>query len=344
MDLNQLITLNREIDELPRPQMFLRDRLFGGRAEGYDVYTFGYDAWAGKKALAPFVNRRIGFKLIERPGYVTRTFNFPLIAPLDVLSEQDVMQRVAGEAIGGGISPAERQNRLKARQIARIDDMITRREEAMIGEMITSGTITIAGDGVSDRVDFSTLGWTLTDDITDGSQDWDAATSEKLKNLRAWKHDVYHACGIVPDTVIMGSDAAEAFLADTDVLNVLDKRNVSVGQIEYRDLGGAEYLGNIFGLALFAYSDGYVNDQNATVEFINGQYVIVCCSAARVPEQFMAYGPYHDVVTNSTFAQARILIPEEGDRIENVTKWKMVSSPLPYVPYTKSWKSVRVID
>jgi len=344
--VNTLIEMNREINELPRPRTFLRNRFFGGRERGIPQYNVAYDAIQGVKKLAPFVNATNPFKHIARAEFDTRIFKFPLIAPLDILTEPDVASRIAGELIGGGMSAEERQTQDRTRRMAFLDDMITRREEAMIGQMLVLGVISIVGEGVNDTIDLSTIGWNGVSDITDATQDWDAATPNPtiLHDLRTWKNDIYSACGIIPDTVVMGEDAAEEFMTDTAVLAMLDKWRVNVGEIQYQDQDGAEFLGRILGMDIFCDSDGYVSDADAATKFINAQYVVVGCSAARVPEAEILYGPYHDVATNTTFLQSRNIVPDDADSIENILRTKMVSRPLPYNPYVKSWRSYRVID
>ncbi len=348
IDVNRLIELNTAISEVPRPNRFLRNRFFGGREIHIEKYTYGYDVIKGKKTIAPFVGTEIGFKHIPRGDVKTLLYDFPLIAPLDVITENDVSSRMPGEAIGGGMTPAQRQERDRTRRIALLDDMITRTEEAMIGELLRTGIMTITGDGVNTTIDLTpaSVGWTAITDITDGTQDWDAATPAPtiLADLRNWKNDIRNDSGIVPDTVILGDDAAAAFLEDTAVLAMLDNRRALIGEINYADIEGAEYLGRIWGMDVFAYSDGYVNAAGSTVNFIDADYCIIGASAARVPEQTMVYGPYQDVVSNTTFLQSRILVPGEGDSITNVAKWKLVARPLPLMPYVKSWRSYRVTD
>ena len=148
----------------------------------------------------------------------------------------------------------------------------------------------------------------------------------------------------MPDTVILGADAANAFMDNAAVQATLDKRNYMIGDVQYRDDNGAEFLGRIFGMEIYCYQDGYVNTAGSSVDFIDDDYCVLCCSAARVPEQKMVYGPYHDTVTNVTFLQSRIIVPAEGDSITNILKTKMVSRPIPFIPYIKSWATYRVTD
>lgn len=344
---NDLIALNQEINEVPRPSTFLRTRLFGGRERNVEAYHVAYDSIKGKKVLAPFVNAEIGFKHMPRAGFITRTLTFPLIAPLDVLTEADLMSRIAGEAFGGNLSGDERQARDRARRQSIVDDSITRREEAMIGEMLYNRTLTITGEGISQTINcVSDLGWTAIDDITNGTKDWDAATPNPtiLADIRAWKNTIRDACGLVPDTLILGANAADSFINSSAVVTAMSALNYNIGQVRYADVQDAEFLGTVFGVDVFAYTDGYINDAGAEADFIGANYAVMCCSAQRVIEQTMMYGMYHDVVSGTSFSQSRVLVPGEGDSIANVSKWKMVARPLPYIPYAKSTLSVQVTD
>ena len=345
IELNKIFTMLEAINELPRPKTFLRNRLFGGRERLVPQLSFKYDAIQGKKVLAPYVNPKTGFKMLDRADMITRTFDFPLVAPADAIDEDMAMQRMAGEMITGGLTPAQRQTQDEMMRIAIFDDAITRLEEAQIGQALVSGIIPIVGEGVNDSLSYITLGWAGPSDITDGTKDWDAATPDPtiLADIRAWKNEIMANSGFMPDTLILGDSAAAVFLEDTAVQAALNRLNVNVGSIQYSDVDGAEFLGRIFGVDVFAHTDGYYNG-SATVPFIDAQYAVMCCSASRIAMQTMAYGPYHDVVTKQTYLQSRVYIPGDGDRLENVTKWKLASRPIPYLPFMASWKSIRVID
>ncbi len=342
IDLNETTSMLEAINTTPRPKSFLRDKLFGGRSRNITASNVTVDYINGLQVPAPFVSPKVGYRHVERPDMVTRTWSFPLIAPLDSFTEDMAFQRMAGEVIGGGMSPEERDRRDRVTRLAEIDALITRREEIMIAELVTTGIITISGDGVSDTF---TPGWdsaNLDIDVSGGAADWDTGGSKNpTKDLMTWKSTIARLSGIVPDTCVMPLTTATFFLNDTKVQALLDKQNINIGNINVQDIDGGYYLGNIVGLNIYVYDEQYVNESATAVPLLAADTLVIFPSAGRVPQQTILYGAYHDVSRQVTLVGSRIPITWT-DEAANVRYTKMLSKPIPFLPNLKSWLKAEV--
>ena len=214
----------------------------------------------GKRKLAPFVSPLIEGKLEPSLGKQVTSYKPGYIKFKYVTEAEQVARNTNGVFYADGKSPTERAAEKAVIEIQDGINNIKRRVELMATESITTGKVTIKGDGIDEVIDFgmkATHLKTLT-----GTDLWTDADSDPLKNLRAWKREVAKDSGYTPTVVIMGSSAVDAFLSNASVQSYLDKRRINLGSIVSEDLGeGVTYYGEVEGLKIYSY-DGYyeVND------------------------------------------------------------------------------------
>ena len=138
-----------------RARSFLRDRYFSNK-KTFNTPTVDIDIKGpGKRKLAPFVSPRIGGTLDLRNGYKTTTYKPAFIAPYRVCTAEDALQRLPGEHLYSGRSPEERAASILAEDLNEMDKEITRTEEVMCAQALTTGKIIIKGEGVDDQVEFA---------------------------------------------------------------------------------------------------------------------------------------------------------------------------------------------
>lgn len=338
-------TMLEAINATPRPRTALRDRLFGGRYTNFETQYVVADFQKGKRAKAPFVNRMMGGKLVEKLNMTTRRYEPPMIAPRNVFRGDEAYERMPGEVIGGAASPDERAQSAIARTMDSHDYLITRTEEWMVASMLATGVITIKGEGVSDEID---LGFDQFETLA-GDNVWGGTTGNIRESLRTYKRQVIKSSGITPDTLILGEDAADAFLSDQDILTQLNTINANLGRIDVRDLpNGMQYLGYIEGMDVFGYDEWYIDDDpdSATVgeelPMIPVDVAIICPSSQRNPRAEMLYGSYYDVEDDTTYVGARI--PRTWtDKGANARFMELVCFPLPFMPDIDSWLVATVV-
>lgn len=333
-------TMLQSINATPRPKTFLRERVFGGRQTEFETTYVIAEFMKNKRHMAPFVSRYIAGKTQGKQPFTTSAYTPPRLAPMQSFNGEEAFQRAPGEVIGGSGSPDQRMAAMIARELTAQDWGLTRREEWMIAQMLGTGKIPIVGEGISDEID---LNHTLTDTLA-GTAVWGGTTSDPIANLRTWKRDVIKASGLTPDTAILGEDAADALLSDSKVLSMLDNRNSEYGRLTSQNLpNGAEYLGNLVGIDLFAYPEWYVDETtNTEKSMIPEKAAIIFPSAERNPGAEMLYGAYLNVKDGTTYVGARI--PREWvEEGPNQRFIQVQSYPLPFVPDVDSWLIATVL-
>ena len=210
---------------------FFRDTFFTN-VRTFPTKAIDFDLLKGDRRMAAFVHPRKGGKVLASAGYETLSYKPPLINPYDVTTADQLMNRLPGEEMYSGMTPAQRAAQQQIADYARLNDGVTRREEWMCVQAIMTGQIPIVGDGVNEVIDF---GFTNKKKLT-GTAVWGGKEAAIADNLRQWKHDVAVNGFANVDMCVMGWKALELFLKDADIRSRLDNRNYGYGVINVQQL------------------------------------------------------------------------------------------------------------
>jgi hypothetical protein len=181
------------------------------------------DVDIGKRRMSPFVSPLVEGRLVEQRRIQTNIFKPPYIKDKRAPDLRKPIKRMIGERIGGEMSGQERMMANLAAEMTDQIDLITRRLEWMAANALTSGTITVAGDGFPTQViDFgrdSSLTVTLT-----GSAQWTTSnvvttygspnTATPVINIETWQHNILRKSGARATDIVFTTSAWEGFIAD----------------------------------------------------------------------------------------------------------------------------------
>lgn len=137
--------------------------------------------------------------------------------------------------------------------------MTTRREEWMAAQVLTTGKLKVKGKGVDEVIDFG-FGNKIT---LEGTKQWGKSAADPWGNLRDWKQLVSRNGFANADMVVMGKVAADNFMADGKILELMDKRRFDIGSMAPKELeGGLTYYGhlNLPGVDVYGYDEVYLDD------------------------------------------------------------------------------------
>jgi hypothetical protein len=251
-------TLLAAIRQIPPMQTFLRDR-FTVQGKTFPTKTVEIEYTKGKRRLAPYVSPLLPGKVVSRDGRSVKVIEPALIKPARSITVIDIDQRGFGEPLYSEKTPEERAEELLASDLIYLDDIITRREEVALAELIFTGKVTQIGEGVNQVIDYG-----LTNkEILTGTNLWSNEASKPVGNLINWKQFVGKASGGTVGTVLMATDVAQAFIENPQILKLLDNRGFSLGSIAPKDnQNGASYIGylNFPGVEFWSYDDWYLDD------------------------------------------------------------------------------------
>lgn len=286
VDLYTPRTLAEVVKTTPPVRTFLRDRFFTN-VKTFPTKRVDIDIVKGNRKMAAFIHPMVGGEIVQAEGYETKSYAPPLINPATISTADQLLERLPGEDMYSGKTPADRAAEKLIEEYNQLNDMTTRREEWMAAQVLTTGQLKVKGKGVDEVIDFG-----LTNKITlTSTKKWGASAADIWGNLKDWKQQVSRNGFANANMVIMGKAAADAFLADATVAKLLDNRRIEIGAIKPEEMeGGLTYYGhlNLPGVDIYGYDEVYLDDETGeTKPLIPDNVVLMIPSAA----SFMrAYG------------------------------------------------------
>lgn len=307
--------------------LFLLATLFQ-TIETSDTENVDIDIVKGDQRLAPFVAPVVEGKLVEDQGFKTNTYKPPYIKPKFVTkATQFLSERSVGASIYGGDSPAQRAANKLAKEIQDGQNQITRREEWMAAQALTTGTITVVGDGLDYVIDF---GMTASHKVTLLTTDrWSETTGTPVDDIKAWATLIQEDGDANADILIGGASAIDALVSHASVKDLLDTRRIDLGLIDPRQLQkGVTYYGSLkatgINIELYGYTSRYTDDAGDMQYYIPTDRVILTSRDADFRRNFAAI---QDLEANFVPLPIFIKSWEEKDPSGRVVL--MQSAPLP---------------
>lgn len=327
------------VRQTPPTFTFFKDTFFT-RKKTFATKRVDIDIVKGGRKMAAFVHPMVGGTAMKKEGYRTESYAPPLINPYSVTTADQLMNRLPGEDIYSGKTPAQRAAEKLQEEYAMLNDATTRREEWMAAKALLEGQVHVKGEGVDDIIDF---GFTNKKTLTSTAR-WGQSGAKILKNLQDWEREVRINGFTNVDMVIMGTAAVDAFLNDADIAAKLDNRRTEMGLIHPKDLpGGVCYIGHLNkpNVDIYEYSEVYQDDwtnplQPETKPLMPDNQIIMISSQANF---VMAYGLCTYIEDNGQWVTAqsdrvlRSYIAHHPDRKEI----ELQTHPLPIPDKADSW-------
>lgn len=344
VDLFATRTMLESIELMKRPRRFLTLTFFGAQPVVSTSEYVDIDIFKGQRVLAPFVNPNLPGKVVDRGGAQTRSYKPAYVKPkLETQAGSLLNQRTPGEALYSGRSPLERAADRLGRDMAELDDQISRREEWMVAQALGTGAVRVKGDGVDDTVDYR---MDAAHKITlAAAQQWTAEESDPIADLRKWKRQIAKDSGRTANAVVLSSEAADAFLANKTVNERLNSRRIDLGAIRPEELpDGVTYIGylNDPGLDIYTYEEWFI-DPETKVEapMVPAGSLIMGPTASR---NVMLYGAIQDMdaIEGGVFDVQRY--PKTWVEKDPSVRWLLLqSAPLPGLHEPDAFITAKVV-
>ena len=326
MGLFDTKTMMKAVRIMKPPKRFIIDMFFRGVKE-YNTKSVKLDVMKGKRRIAPYVNPKNPGRLVERSGFTSETFEPPYLKPKMITDAGQFLTRSVGEDDYSGLSPTERAANQLREDIIDIDNQISRREEEMASQIITTGKVVAVGDGINATIDFGLAGShiiTLT-----GTDKWNDAASKPSVQCRQARRLSVQDSGYATDFCILGQSSADAFQDNADVLKKLDNLRVEMGQIKPELLpNGAVYIGHYEGHDFYSYDEWYLDENGVEQPMIPVDAAIFLSSKA-ADQNHMAYGAIQDL---NSLVPTRLFLKSWEEEDPSVRYLLGQSAPLP-IPY-----------
>jgi hypothetical protein len=327
-DLYRSATLLEAMEQLGTSPSFIRDHLFPGE-DITDADAVIVDYYKSGNLLAPHVHYLSKGSTVKREKMRTSTFRPPHIKPILPLLADDLMNRLPGS-----VDPT-REAILLARDLEELELKVSRTEEFMCSECIQTGQITIR-DCDSQRIigtlDYGPVSATMV------PLPWTDPTSDPLGDLRLAMRGVGSAANLVPDLIVMGGNAANAFENHPAVQNAYNKLWLKQGEISPEMLEwGLTSLGTYRSIPIYVYEATYMDKNGNNMPYLQSDIVLIACTQNAGRMAYAGVGQVNDNETNlQVFAGKRIPLvwfPDDSD----MRKVRLSSRPCPVPPASENW-------
>ena len=246
----------------------------------------------GDRAVAPFVNRRVGGARIELQGYATEMYEPPVVGNHFTVTPEDGFMRAPGRTEYDTAGPAAFLDYQINNGLRRIENMIARREELMCAQALLNGKIVIKGEGVADEIQY----WSQLDAAEQPKSElatkWTDATAAKtvIGDLAEISDTVVARSGVAPTRLICGKKVYHTLLNILGESKLLDSKNVMIGNVAPQAYSnGVRRLGYLAepGIEIFSYADRYTDAEGKVQPIVPDD---VCLFVAPEIDTVMAYG------------------------------------------------------
>lgn len=292
-------TMGKLVERMPKVHTFIKSTFFRN-VETFDTQKIDVDFKKGNRQLAPFVHKKIGGDTIDNEGFQTNTYEPPLVAPNKITTVDDILKRTPGESLYNGKSPNQRAIEKMQRDFTELDEMIPRREEWMCCQALFTGKIPILdknGKAIQAEIDFNFTNKVVLKD----AEKWNKTQGGKIKQLKAWRKQVQKTGFVNCNMCIMGDEALESFLADEEVLKMLDVERYDLAVIKPKELpNGVTYIGTLQGegMDIYSYNEWYLDNwtdkgkadnksSEVNTTFNSGSFMIFLACITSIPHRVL---------------------------------------------------------
>lgn len=347
LDIFKTHYLLAAIKELTPPTTFLRDRYFPTN-DATDIFRTEdvlIEYKDGNKKVAPFVSPRKGGITIHRDGSYMVRYTPPFVAPRRILTIDELKRRGFGEALMSDLTPEQRESVIMMQDMDELGQMITRREEVMAAEILTTNKCIMKhyADDLTTVVDEKEL--KFFDEPTNPasytpSVKWGQDGAKIIDDIHAMIKMLTKK-GYPASEMIVPSDVATIIMNDVNIQNLLDLRNYNIGTVDPMELpDGVTRLCvlNVYGRAItvLVYDETYEDENGDDVPFIPAGTVVLTAPAVgrtmygAITQMEQSDHMYH------TYAGRRV--PKYlADPVGNTRTLTVSSSPLLIPNRRNSW-------
>ena len=262
------VTLAGLVPNLMTSQNWILDRFFPNIETSNDEYV-AIDVDVGLRRMAPFCSPLVEGKLVESRRYQTDKFKPAYIKDKRAPDLRKPIRRQIGERIGGEYTAAEREMLNIQFEMSDQIDILNRRLEWMGSSALSTGTVTIKGEGFPTTVVDFGRDPSLTIALS-GSDKWPtslaagATNTQPSDDIETWQTLVLQKSGAAPTDLVFTNKSWKAFRLDTTIKDnaiVFPALSPFGNQIDAgaRVQKGAVYKGRWGQFDLWLYNDWFID-------------------------------------------------------------------------------------
>jgi len=305
MDIYTTTLLRQIVAQLKEPSTHLLD-MYLPLVQTGDTEEIQFDVDTSKPRITPFVSPLRPGVVLDSPGYKTNVFKPAYAKDKRRHLPNRPLKRLAGEQIGGEMSPMQRREMALAVDVMDQLEMLVRRRAVMASEVLRTGKKTVTGEGYPTVVVDFGRDAALTIALLTTAR-WGETDVEPLDNLESWINLTVAKSGAAATSITMDPLAWQLFRESDKVDKRLDTRRGSTATMETAPLardqrrGRARYVGFVGEIDIRIYQEAYVDAAGAEQQVLPDYTVMGAAPADFLGTQ--AYGVIQDEKAGYTAQQ-----------------------------------------
>jgi hypothetical protein len=325
-------SLTEAINLMIAPEPFLT-KMFWGTPKYHTTDKIDIEIYDGGAELAQFVNQQEESRLVNKRTRAIQTVNIPRTYERKVFTAQELADfRNVGQIYLADEAAISRQaDELIMQELEILKARVLRRREWMAAVGLDTGALSISQTNIAFTVDYL---YTSNQKVTlTGADLWSAATTGlPINNIRTWKRAILQRCGISPTAMILGTDAAKAFIENDQVQAYLNKNmGYNAGQLDLSGAGtvAANYLGKVAGVDVYEYTQQIDIDGTATDMIGTDKAILV----AKSNDFRMHFAPAYRLSDGGglNILNQDMLVESTVDRKKTKVEWEVEQKSLPTI-------------
>lgn len=257
---------------------------FFSRTINFTTEEIYFDKVTNQRRLAPFVSPVVQGRVMRKQGYTTQSFRPAYTKPKHVVDPNRQFSRLAGEALGGALTPAQRWNAAVAENLREERDAIQRLWNWMAAMAVINGEVTVAGEDYPTQVVNFGRDAGLTN-ILAGTAQWDDVDADPLGDIRDMRRLAFAKGGAPISRLTFGLDAYDLFSKNDDVQKLLTGKDVARQSDSTLSALGSEnapfeFMGVLQGangqgrVEIYTYNEQYEDEDGVTQSIMGSMDVI----------------------------------------------------------------------
>lgn len=335
IDFIQTYELAGLIDAMPRQELFLQKAFFNNeiltdKSKIVLDDVIGINDFAARYVdpqATPAPRKRNANKVREiEPAYVQESTR---------IMAKELLERTAGEGLGGTLSPDSRLAQLIAKELKKHVDSIDTRLEIMACDSLLNGGYTVSGEQYERVAITFSRSASLKPTALSGTDRWwvvsssaVGSTAKPLTNLHTLIELQYSVGRTKTTDVVLGANARRGFMASTEVKDTILDNNFRTSTTKL-SLDPALYVGLDLitvlasGIRVWSYSNTYTNDAGTATDIFDPNSIVLVDSLNYGGS--VLYGVIQNIdVLTPMRAYSKVNVMDNGKGIEIITE----SSPL----------------
>jgi len=250
---------------------WLFNLVFSGQKEFHVTDTVDIEIYTNTTKLAQFVSPTEKALAIKKGSRRIETIHIPRTWEKKVFTTEELLryQQLGEIWVSNAAQRTDAANTMILQELEDLKNRIYNRLEQLTCEALSTGEIHINQDNIEFALKYGFIN-TVNLKTLLGAALWSASTSNPLKDIRTWRGQMMKTSGRQATHLILGSDAAAAFVDNVAVMKALNNLNYKVGTMDMNQspTNGGIFIGSLAGVQVYEYNQQYMTNAGVLTDMI----------------------------------------------------------------------------